>query len=116
MKSSSLIRVGGFVVLAALLVFVLGLAFPHNRAYGSIALAMYSFFYTCITRVNAPLVWFYGFIYMFLLVVDSRFGIHVLTDPKSSESIAYPVIHGVIIIGLLFSGLGFKRFVLYRLE
>lgn len=109
-------RVMVFVVFATLLLFLFGLAFPHNLAYGSIALAVYSFAYTCITRTSVVGIWLCGLSYIAILIVDSQFGMHVLTDPKSSESVIFPILSGVIVLGLLFSGRIFKRMILHRGE
>jgi len=48
------------------------------------------------------------------MVVDSQLGIWLLTGPKASESIVFPIVSGTIVIAFLFLGFGVKKIVLYR--
>lgn len=109
MSASIFMRAGCFIVSAVLLVFVFGFVFPHNNVYASAALAVYAFIYVCVTRSGVLATWLCGAAYILFSVVDSQFGVHVLTDVKSSESIIFPVVSGFVVVICLFAGLGFKR-------
>lgn len=114
MKLSNFMHAGAFIFLAIVVVLSFRWLFPNNHAYGSIALVVFAAAFTCVTKSNAVTILLCSVAYLAFMIFDSQFGIWLLTGPKSSESIIFPIVSTVIVTAFLFLGLGVKKLVLHR--
>lgn len=114
MKLSSFMHAGAFVLLSLIVVLSFRWLFPNNHAYGSIALVVFAAAFACVTKSNTVTILLCGVAYLAFMVFDSLFGIWLLTGPKASESIIFPIVSTVIVTAFLFLGLGVKKYVLHR--
>jgi len=114
MRLSNFIHVGIFVLLSIVVVLSFRWLFPSDHTYGSIALVVFASVFAYVTNSNAFTILLCGATYLLFMVVDSQLGIWLLTGPKASESIVFPIVSGTIVIAFLFLGFGVKKIVLYR--
>lgn len=114
MKLSDFMHAGAFVLLSIVVVLLFRWLFPNNHAYGSIALVVFAAAFTSVTKSNATTILLCGVAYLAFMIFDSQFGIWLLTGPKASESIIFPIVSSAIVTAFLFLGLGVKKLVLHR--